>query len=203
MINNESWRIFMKAVQLTGYGESGSLHFNKQVDMPTIPPEHVLIEVCAAGVNPIDCKIQSGNLKNRLKLNLPATLGLDFSGVIVDLGEGVNGFTKGDEVYGMCSFYNTGSGSFADFVIANPKNIALKPKKLTHVEAAALPLAGISALQSLVEIMNVSEGKRVLIHGGSGGVGSIAIQLAKSMGAYVATTVRSKNKKFVQKTRCR
>lgn len=189
----------MKAVQITNYGTSDVLNFQKNAAMPAVSPGNVLIEVCAAGVNPIDWKIQAGDLQNRLKLNFPAILGVDFSGVIVDVGAGVTDFKKGDEVYGMSSFYATGSGSFADLVIANPKNIALKPKKLTHLEAAALPLAGISALQALSEIINLTEGKKVLIHGGSGGVGSMAIQLAKNMGAYVATTVRGKNKKFVEK----
>jgi alcohol dehydrogenase len=108
-------------------------------------------------------------------------------------------FDQGNEVYGLAGVPNGGSGSFSDMALATATSIAHKPKTLGHIEAAALPLVGVSAWQALVEFIGLSDGQKILIHGGAGGIGSIAIQLAKNLGAYVATTVSTNDKQFVQK----
>ena len=135
-----------------------------------------------------------------IHLQFPFTLGMDFSGIIKQVGEGVSSsdFKQGDEVYGQAGVINGGSGAFAEMALAKTESIANKPKRLSHVEAAALPLVGVSAWRALIENIGLSNGQRILIHGGAGGIGSIAIQLAKNLGAFVATTVSANDKEFVQ-----
>jgi NADPH:quinone reductase-like Zn-dependent oxidoreductase len=123
---------------------------------------------------------------------------MDFSGVIEKVGEGVSDLKKNDEVYGQASVIRGGSGAFAEMALANADTIAHKPKTLSHEEAAGLPLAGVSAWQALVETIGLSKDQKILIHGGAGGIGSVAIQLAKHLGAYVATTVSTNDKQFVK-----
>jgi len=184
----------MKAAQINKYGGSEVVEINKNAPKPAAPRGKLLVEVYAAGVNPIDWKIREGYIP----LKFPATLGGDFSGVVADVGEGVSGFKKGDEVYGYASILGGGSGSFAEFVSADAKVMALKPKNITHVEAGALPLTGVSAWQALVDHISLSRGKKILIHGGAGGIGTIAIQLARHLGAYVATTASAKDLQHVK-----
>lgn len=187
----------MKAAQISKYGGSEVVEINN-VPKPTSSSGKVLIEVRAAGVNPVDWKIREGYFQKMVPLKLPATLGGDFSGIIREVGEGVSNFKTGDDVYGTASTLGGGSGSFAEFALADVKSIARKPKHSNHIEAAALPLAGVSALQALVEHMDLSKGKKILIHGGAGGIGTIAIQLAKHLGTYVATTASANNKQYVK-----
>jgi NADPH:quinone reductase-like Zn-dependent oxidoreductase len=123
---------------------------------------------------------------------------MDFSGVIEKVGEGVPDFKQNDEVYGQAAVTRGGSGAFAEIALANADTIAHKPKILSHEKAAGLPLVGVSAWQALVDIIGLSKGQKILIHGGAGGIGSIAIQLAKHLGAYVATTVSTNDKQFVK-----
>ena len=125
---------------------------------------------------------------------------MDFSGVVKQVGEGVvpSEFKQGDEVYGQAGVVNGGSGAFAEMALANKESIAHKPKGLSHPESAALPAVGVSAWWALVDDIGLSNGQKILIHGGAGGIGSIAIQLAKNLGAYVATTVSTNDKQFVQ-----
>jgi NADPH:quinone reductase-like Zn-dependent oxidoreductase len=125
---------------------------------------------------------------------------MDFSGVIKQVGEGVSSsdFEQGDEVYGQAGVVNGGSGAFAEIALVKMENIAHKPKRLSHNEAAALPLVGVSAWWALKDDIGLSKGQKILIHGGAGGIGSIAIQIAKNLGAYVATTVSTNDKQFVQ-----
>ena len=184
----------MKAAQINKYGGSEVVEINKNVPKPAASRGQLLVEVYAAGVNPIDWKIREGYIP----LKFPATLGGDFSGVVADIGEGVSGFKKGLEVYGYASVLGGGSGSFAEFVLADTKVIAVKPKNITHIEAGALPLTGVSAWQALVDHIGISRGKKILIHGGAGGIGSIAIQLARHLGAYVATTVSAKDMQYIK-----
>jgi NADPH:quinone reductase-like Zn-dependent oxidoreductase len=184
----------MKAVQINKYGGSEVVEINKNAPKPALSRGQLLVEVYAAGVNPIDWKIREGYIP----LKFPATLGGDFSGVVEDVGEGVSGFKKGLEVYGYASLLGGGSGSFAEFVSADAKVMALKPNNISYIEAGALPLTGVSAWQVLVEHIGLSRGKKILIHGGSGGIGSIAIQLARHLGAYVATTVSAKDMQYVK-----
>jgi NADPH:quinone reductase-like Zn-dependent oxidoreductase len=134
-------------------------------------------------------------------LQFPSTLGGDFSGIVKQTGEDddiSSDFKQGDEVYGYVSVLNGGSGAFAELALANKDSIAYKPKSLNHLEAAGLPLVGVCAWQALVENIGLSKDQKILIHGGAGGIGSIAIQLAKHLGAHVATTVSTNDKQFVQ-----
>ncbi|HEU4823505.1 MAG TPA: NADP-dependent oxidoreductase, partial [Nitrososphaeraceae archaeon] len=134
-------------------------------------------------------------------LQFPSTLGMDFSGVIAKVGEGVHDFKQNDEVFGDAAAIRGSSGAFAEIALANADTISYKPKTLSHEEAAGLPLVGASAWQALVETIGLSNGQKILIHGGAGGIGSIAIQLAKHVDAYVATTVDTNDKQFVKEIR--
>ncbi|MBI2971825.1 MAG: NADP-dependent oxidoreductase [Candidatus Aenigmarchaeota archaeon] len=187
----------MRAAQINKYGSKEVVEIDKNATKPALSAGHAIIEARAAGVNPVDWKIREGYLQQMMPLKFPATLGGDFSGVVADIGAGVSGFKKGDEVYGLASVLAGGSGSFADYISADAALIAHKPKNASHTEAAALPLAGISAWDVLVNKMELSKGQKILIHGGAGGIGSIAIQLAKHAGAYVATTVSADDRQYV------
>jgi alcohol dehydrogenase len=190
----------MKSVQINRYGGSEVIEINQNIPEPIVSARKVLVSVKAASVNPADWKIREGGLQQMIQLQFPSTMGMDFSGVIKQVGEGVSNseFNQGDEVYGQAGVVNGGSGAFAEMALAKTESIANKPKRLSHAEAAALPLVGVSAWRALMENMGLSNGQRILIHGGAGGIGSIAIQLAKHLGAYVATTVSTDDKQFVQ-----
>lgn len=187
----------MKAARINKYG-TDVVEINKNAQKPAISKGHLLVEVHSAGANPIDWKVREGYLQQMAPLKFPATLGGDFSGIIIEVGAGVSGFKKGDEVYGNGSILGGGSGSFAEFVSADEKSIAKKPGRLSHLEAAALPLAGVSAYQALVDHMKLAKGQKILIHGGAGGIGTFAVQLAKHLGAYVATTVSEKDVQYAK-----
>jgi alcohol dehydrogenase len=189
----------MKSIQINRYGSSEAIEINQNTPSPKLSPGKVLVDIKAAGINPVDWKIREGYMKQMIPLQFPSTLGMDFSGIIKQVGEGVSSeYAQGDEVYGQASITNDGSGAFAEMAFTNIDNIALKPKSLSYTEAAALPLVGVSAWQALVENMELSKGQKILIHGGAGGIGSFSIPLAKNLGAYVATTVSSDDMQFVQ-----
>ena len=195
----------MKAAQIKTYGDSELVEINPNAPSLNDPSEAmVLVTVKAAGVNPSDWKTREGFFKEMVPLQFPATLGSDFSGVIEKVGERVSSSTSisdlklGDEVYGQAGAFAGGSGAFAEMALAKADTIAHKPKTLTHEEAASLPLVGVSAWQALVETMRLTNSQKILIHGGAGGIGSIAIQLAKHHGAYVATTVSTNDIQFVK-----
>jgi NADPH:quinone reductase-like Zn-dependent oxidoreductase len=159
----------------------------------------ILVDVKASGVNPVDWKIREGYFQQMAPLQFPSNLGFDFSGTVKQLGEDVpSDFEQGDEVYGQTPVLSGGSGAFAELALVDKDNITHKPKTLNHIEAAALPTVGVSAWQALIENIGLSKGQKILIHGGAGGIGSIAIQLAKHNGAYVSTTVNVNDKQFVQ-----
>ena len=188
----------MKSAQITRYGNTSEVIEIRQTSTPNLSAGKVLVEVKAAGINPIDWKIREGYMQQMIHLQFPSTLGMDFSGVIKQVGEDVSSdFKQGNEVYGQAGVPSGGSGAFSEVALANAANIAHKPKTLDYAEAAALPLVGVSAWQALVEHIKLSNGQ-ILIHGGAGGIGSIAIQLAKNLGAHVATTVSTDDKQFVQ-----
>ena len=190
----------MKSAQINNYGSSEVIKINQNTPEPTISPGKVLVTIKAAGVNPVDWKIREGGMQQLIPLQFPSTLGIDFSGDIKQIGEGVSpsDFKQGDEVYGQAGVISGGSGAFAEMALANMGSIANKPKKLDYSEAAGLPSVGVSAWQALKENIELSKGQKILIHGGAGGIGSMAIQLAKYLGAYVATTVSANDKPFVQ-----
>ena len=191
----------MKSAQFKRYGGSDVVEISQTTSTPNLAAGNVLVEIKAAGINPIDWKIREGYMQQMIPIQFPSTLGMDFSGVIKQVGEGVTSsdFKQGDEVYGQAGVTNGGSGAFAELALANVDHVAHKPKRLNHLEAAALPLVGVSAWQALVENIGLSKDQKILIHGGAGGIGSISIQLAKKLGAYIATTVSTNDKQFVDK----
>ncbi len=189
----------MKSAQIKRYGGSEVVEINQNTPALNDPSAgKVLVTVKAAGVNPADWEVREGYFQQMTPLQFPSTLGMDFSGVIGKVGEGVDGFKRDEEVYGDAAAIRGSSGAFAEMALTNEDSIAHKPKTLSYEEAAGLPLVGVSAWQGLVETMGLSESQKILIHGGAGGIGSIAIQLAKSLGTYTATTVSTNDKEFVQ-----
>src|SRR6266487_3254604 len=191
----------MKSIQINRYGGSDVIEVKNSASAPNLSSGKILVNVKAAGVNPADWKIREGYFQQMVPLQFPSTLGADFSGVIKQLGEGVSssGLKQGDEVYGQASVvFSGGSGAFAELALVEKDRIAHKPKTLNHIEAAGLPTVGVSAWQGIIENIGLSRDQKILIHGGAGGIGSIAIQLAKRLGAYVATTASTNDEQFVQ-----
>jgi len=187
----------MKAAQITEYGGKDALKTVDDAPKPSITADQVLVEVHAAAVNPFDWKVREGYLKEMIPLNFPATLGGDVSGVIAEIGEDVSGFAVGDEVYGQANAVS-GNGSYAEFTPVKAFSISAKPKSVDFVTAAALPLASVSAYQALVDHIGLKEGQKILIQGGAGGIGSLAIQIAKHLGAEVAATAATDDVDFVK-----
>lgn len=179
----------MKAAQIREYGED-VVEINPNAEMPSLSSGKILVKVNAAGVNPFDWKVTLGYVSQGKALSSPITIGGDFAGTVYDVGEGVDRYRRGDSVYGSGIFLSGGSGAFAEYLTTDEHLLSEKPKKANDIEAAALPLVGVSALDAIFNKMNLKKGQKVLIHGGSGGIGSMAIQIAKYLGAYVATTGR-------------
>lgn len=189
----------MKAIQIKKYGSNDVVEVNETAPAPSLSSGKILVNIKASGVNPVDWKIREGYMQQIMPLQFPSTLGLDFSGVVKQVEEDAHSdFKQGDEVYGQASIFSGGSGAFAELALASKDSIAHKPKTLNYLEAAALPLVGVSAWQAFVERIGLSKDKKVLVQGGAGGIGSIGIQLAKHLGAFVATTVSTDDKQFVQ-----
>lgn len=185
----------MKALQVLKYGElKDSLAIN-EVAKPTIGTDDILIEVKAAAINPIDKSIVQGNLQAMIPVAFPSTMAYDVSGKVVDKGASVSRFEIGDLVYARVP--QEQMGTIAEFVAVNNAAVAKKPGNISFEEAAGIPLAGLTALQSL-EYAGIKENDNVLIHAGSGGVGSLAIQYAKAKGAYVYTTTSTSNVAWVK-----
>lgn len=185
----------MKALQIVKYGEiRDCLTFN-EVSKPTIQAKDVLIEVKAAAINPIDKSIILGNLQGMLPIPLPSTSAYDVSGIVVEKGDEVSNFEIGDLVYSRVP--QEQMGTLAEFVVVTSNAVSKKPGNISFEEAASLPLAGLTALQSL-EYAGIKKNDKVLIHAGSGGVGSFAIQYAKAKGAYVYTTTSTSNVEWVK-----
>ena len=186
----------MKAYVVDRYQKQAAL---RQADMPTpeLREDEVLVEVHAAGVNLLDAKIRSGEFKLILPYRLPLILGHDVAGVVVKVGRRVRQFKPGDEVYARVDDFRI--GTFAEFVPVKQTSLALKPTGLTMEEAASIPLVGLTAWQALVERAGLKKGQKVFIQAGSGGVGSFAIQLAKHLGATVATTTGTTNVELVKR----
>ncbi|MEK8132364.1 NADP-dependent oxidoreductase [Paenibacillus filicis] len=185
----------MKAITIDQYGKNVPLRMTDQ-PTPVVGAHDVLVEIHAASLNPIDFKIKEGKVKLLIRHQFPLILGNDFSGVVVKVGTKVEAFKPGDEVYGRPR--KTRIGTFAEYISIDETEIALKPKNLTFEEAASIPLVGLTTLQAFSDIMNLKKDQKILIHAGSGGVGTFAIQLAKAMGAYVATTASEKGYDLVQ-----
>lgn len=185
----------MKAFALRRYGKKRALEL---ADLPTpdLRDDEVLVQVHAAGVNLLDSKIRDGEFKLILPYRFPLVLGHDVAGVVIKVGPRVRQFKVGDEVYARPDDFRI--GTFAEFVPVKEASLALKPKDLTMEEAASLPLVALTAWQALVEKADLKKGQKVFIQAGSGGVGTFAIQLAKHMGAIVATTTSTTNVALVK-----
>ncbi len=188
----------MNALQMKRYGGREVLELNRAAPKPVVGKGQVLIEVHGASLNPIDWKIRDGYLKEHLPLTMPATLGGDVSGVVAEVRPSVSGLQAGDRVYGYASVVSGGSGSFAECVAARTSTVAPAPRKVPLNRAAAAPLAGASAVQAIEQHIKLERGHKILIHGGAGGIGSVAIQIAKSIGASVATTASADDRAYVQ-----
>lgn len=180
----------MKAFSISRYKKDGELQL-VNLPEPSVKEDEVLVEIHAASVNQLDSKIKSGEFKMILPYKMPLILGHDVAGVIRKVGSKVKNFKAGDEIYARASDFHI--GTFAEFISISEKDVALKPNNLTMEEAASVPLVGLTAWQALVEKSNVQSGQKVFIQAGSGGVGTFAIQLAKYLGATVATTASPKN----------
>src|SRR6267378_783731 len=186
----------MKAIRIHNYGGPEVLHYE---DAPRPEPQagEVLVRVHAAGVNPIDWKVREGHVKDFWHHKFPLILGWDLSGVVEGLGRGVSRFKIGDEVYSVPDVSR--DGAYAEYIVVRESELALKPKSLHHIRAATVPLAALTVWQSLFDTAQLQPGQRVLIHAGSGGVGHLAVQLAKWKGAYVFATASTKNKDLLRK----
>jgi NADPH:quinone reductase-like Zn-dependent oxidoreductase len=185
----------MKAFILHRYGSADGVQAGDMPD-PELPEDDVLVQVHAAGVNLLDSKIRNGEFKRILRYRLPLILGHDVAGGVACVGRRVRRFKPGDEVYARPA--DGRIGAFAEFIAINEDDVAVKPKALTMEEAASIPLVGLTAWQALIERANLQQGQKVLIHAGAGGVGTFAIQLAKHIGATVATTTSTANVDLVR-----
>lgn len=185
----------MKAFILESYGANRALQLADAPE-PQLRDDEVLVQVHAAGVNQLDSKIRDGQFKLILPYRLPLILGHDVAGVVVKAGPRVRQFKPGDEVYARTDDFRI--GTFAEFVPVKESSLAPKPKGLTMEEAASIPLVGLTAWQALVETAKLTKGQRVFIQAGSGGVGTFAIQLARHLGATVATTTSAANFELVR-----
>ncbi|RPH67976.1 MAG: NADP-dependent oxidoreductase [Myxococcaceae bacterium] len=184
----------MKAVLTERYGANDLVQL-REIDPPRIGPKDVLVRVRAASINPLDSKIRDGKVKTLLHYSFPLVLGNDLSGEIVDIGSEVTRFAKGEAVYARLDKERI--GSFAELAAVSEGAAAHKPSNLSHVEAASLPLVGLTCWQALLELGGLTRGQKVLIHGGSGGVGTFALQLARHVGATVYTTASARNHELV------
>src|SRR5215469_3781226 len=187
---------FMNAIRIHRYGGPEVLQY-EDAPRPQVQKGEVLIHVHAAGVNPLDWKVRSGSLNGFIQHKLPLIPGWEVSGVVVEVGFGVSQFKEGDEVFAMAD--PTRDGAYADYIVVRGAALAIKPKSLHHVRAAATPVSALAAWRSLFDFGQLQSGQRVLVHGGSGGVGHFAVQLAKWKGAYVMATASTKNRELLVK----
>ena len=183
----------MKAAVIKEYGAQVEI---LEVPRPQLLADSVLIEVHASSVNPVDGIVQAGYLKEMMPITFPFTMGFDVSGVVLEVGEQVSKFKIGDEVFSRPNGMQ--AGTIAEFSVIKEEELALKPSNISHQEAASIPLVGLTAFQAMVTKANLQKGQKILIHAGSGGVGTLAIQIAKHLGAFVATTTSGSNTEMVK-----
>ena len=186
----------MKAAIINEFGDADVLQIT-EVDKPKITEEQVLIKVKAIGINPVDTKVRAGTSGISKQITLPVILGWDVSGTIVNVGKNVTEFKTGDDVFGCVGFPRLGN-AYAEFTLADPKSLAIKPNNISFEEAAAIPIAGLTAYPAINEELKVSAGEKILIQAAAGGVGHLAVQLAKMNGAFVIGTASEKNEKFLK-----
>ena len=183
----------MKAAVIREYGAAIEI---SDVPQPALLADSVLIEVHAASVNPVDGIVQAGYLKEMMPITFPFTIGFDVSGVVVEVGDQVSKFKIGDEVFSRPNGMQ--AGTIAEYAVIKEEELAIKPSNISHQEAASIPLVGLTAWQAMVTKGNLQKGQKILIHAGSGGVGTLAIQMAKHLGAEVATTTSAVNAEMVK-----
>ncbi|WP_106498185.1 NADP-dependent oxidoreductase [Lentibacillus sp. Marseille-P4043] len=184
----------MRAIVIDQYGSANNL-IERDVPMPDMKPNQVRIELYATSINPIDWKLREGYLKEREPFAFPIILGWDAAGIIQEIGSDVTNFHVGDRVFARPA--TTPNGTYAEYTAVDENLLAKIPENISFEEAAVVPLAGLTAWQCLVDFSKIKAGDKVLIHAGSGGVGSFAIQIAKHFGAYVASTASGKNEAFL------
>lgn len=180
----------MKAFITKSYGKKEKQHLTDWAE-PSVKADEVLVQIHSAGVNVIDLLIRNGDFKLFLPMKPPFILGRDVAGIVIKVGSNVSKFKVGDEVYSSSGDHHR--GTYAEYISIAENEVALKPKNLTNEEAASIPLVGLTSWQALVESANIKKGQKVFIQAGSGGVGTFAIQLAKHLGAFVATTTSATN----------
>ena len=185
----------MKAVRIHEYGAADVLRY-EEAPKPAVGAADVLIRVVGTSVNPVDWKIRQGHLKDMIPFHMPFIPGWDVSGVVHAVGEKVAKYKVGDSVFSRSDI--TRNGTYAEFVSVREVEVARKPATISHIEAGVLPLAGITAWEAMITVAKVAAGQRVLIHAAAGGVGSLAVQLAKSRGAYVIGTASAGNRALVE-----
>ena len=185
----------MKALTFQRYGKSPGIAL-QDVPRPIPKADEMLVQVHAASVNPVDNMITAGDFKPIMKFQLPATIGSDLAGVVVEVGSAVTRFKPGDAVY--ANVFENGTGAIAEFAVVPERFAAPKPANLDFVQAASIPLIGLTVWQALKERANLRAGQKVFIPAGSGGIGTFAIQLAKHLGAHVATTTSTGNVEWVR-----
>ncbi|MBX0357966.1 NADP-dependent oxidoreductase [Halobacillus sp. Nhm2S1] len=186
----------MKAIVIEQYGDRNQL-IEKDVERPVPSESQVIVELHATSINPIDWKLREGYLKEMLDFDFPIILGWDAAGIVAEVGSAVQNFKVGDRVFARPD--TTRFGTYAEYTAVDEHLLAHLPENVSFEEAAAVPLAGLTAWQCLVDFSDIKEGDHVLIHAGSGGVGHYAIQIAKQKGAYVAATASGKNQEWVEK----
>ncbi|WXG39488.1 MAG: NADP-dependent oxidoreductase [Candidatus Freyarchaeum deiterrae] len=187
----------MKAVRIEKYGNNDVIQI-KEIDKPRPAKGQVQIEVRASSINPVDWKVMEGYMAQMFQMKLPMTLGLDVAGVVTETSKDVTHIKVGDKVYGQAAVWGGGSGALAEYATTPAGSVAKMPKNLNFAEAAAIVLTGVSAVQALIENMKLKPKQKILIHGGAGGIGTIAIQIAKNIGAYVTTTATGDGIKYVK-----
>ncbi|GAA1022021.1 zinc-dependent alcohol dehydrogenase family protein [Amycolatopsis albidoflavus] len=184
----------MRVAELARFGAADTAFAARELPRPVPGPGQALVRVAATSVNPLDLQARRGDYRDQVAL--PAVIGNDVSGVVVETGPGASDFAPGDEVWYLAPVF-AGPGTYAEYHVVDQALVARKPAGLSHVEAAGLALVGVTAWEALVERAAVRAGERVLVHGGAGGVGSVAVQLASALGAEVVTTARKRDHEFV------
>src|SRR4051795_11951638 len=190
MTQKGRWRLNMKALVFKRYGGADQIVF-ADIPRPLPKPDEILVQVHAAGLNPIDNMIPKGTFKPMLRFQLPATLGSDLAGVVVEVGSRVTRFKPGDAIF--ASIFDLGTGALAEFAVVPEDAAAHKPANLDVVQAASIPMVGLTAWQALKGRAHLKPGQKVFIPAGAGGIGTFAIQFAKYLGAQVGTTTSTGN----------
>jgi len=186
----------MKSLMITKYGDINSSLEEQDIPIPVAEANQILIRTYSSSFNPYDYMVVNGDFKALFKISFPVGIGRDVSGIVEKVGKNVRKFKVGDKVYSRIN--ESLVGTMSEYVLSNDKDTALMPSNLSFDESASIPLVGLTTYQALVDIAKLSKGEKILIHAGSGGIGTFAIQLAKHLGAHVTTTTSTKNTSFVK-----